>query len=83
LGDDTKNCQLFSAECSSLVDHTNGIKPVIDKVFGFDEVQAAYKHMASGAPEVRAARATCGRDEPRVCQLSPAADHGVVLALNR
>lgn len=27
----------------------NGIKPVIDKVFGFDEVQAAYKHMASGA----------------------------------
>ena len=28
---------------------TNGIKPVIDKVFGFDEVQAAYKHMASGA----------------------------------
>jgi NADPH:quinone reductase-like Zn-dependent oxidoreductase len=27
----------------------NGIKPVIDKVFGFDEVPAAYKHMASGA----------------------------------
>ena len=27
----------------------NGIKPVIDKVFGFDEVHAAYKHMASGA----------------------------------
>jgi NADPH:quinone reductase-like Zn-dependent oxidoreductase len=27
----------------------NGIKPAIDKVFGFDEVQAAYKHMASGA----------------------------------
>ena len=26
----------------------NGIKPVIDKVFGFDEVEAAYKHMASG-----------------------------------
>jgi NADPH:quinone reductase-like Zn-dependent oxidoreductase len=25
------------------------IKPVIDKVFGFDDVQAAYKHMASGA----------------------------------
>jgi NADPH:quinone reductase-like Zn-dependent oxidoreductase len=22
---------------------------MIDKVFGFDEVQAAYKHMASGA----------------------------------
>jgi NADPH:quinone reductase-like Zn-dependent oxidoreductase len=27
----------------------NAIKPVIDKVFGFDEVQAAYKHMAAGA----------------------------------
>ena len=27
----------------------NRIKPVIDKVFGFDEVQTAYKHMASGA----------------------------------
>ena len=27
----------------------NRIKPVIDKLFGFDEVQAAYKHMASAA----------------------------------
>jgi NADPH:quinone reductase-like Zn-dependent oxidoreductase len=27
----------------------NAIKPVIDKVFGFDEVKAAYQHMASGA----------------------------------
>ena len=27
----------------------NRIKPVIDKVVGFDEVQAAYKHMAAGA----------------------------------
>jgi NADPH:quinone reductase-like Zn-dependent oxidoreductase len=26
----------------------NAIKPVIDKVFGFDDVQAAYKHMAAG-----------------------------------
>jgi NADPH:quinone reductase-like Zn-dependent oxidoreductase len=26
----------------------NGIKPVIDKVFGFDQVQAAYRYMASG-----------------------------------
>jgi NADPH:quinone reductase-like Zn-dependent oxidoreductase len=26
----------------------NRIKPVIDKVFGFDEVKAAYQHMASG-----------------------------------
>src|ERR1700691_6045880 len=27
----------------------NKIKPVIDRVFGFDEAPAAYKHMASGA----------------------------------
>ena len=27
----------------------NRIKPVIDKVFGFDDVKAAYHHMASGA----------------------------------
>jgi NADPH:quinone reductase-like Zn-dependent oxidoreductase len=27
----------------------SGIKPVIDKVFGFDEVKAAYNHMAEGA----------------------------------
>jgi NADPH:quinone reductase-like Zn-dependent oxidoreductase len=27
----------------------NAIKPVIDKVFGFDEVKMAYQHMASGA----------------------------------
>ena len=27
----------------------NAIKPVIDKVFGFADAQAAYKHMASGA----------------------------------
>lgn len=27
----------------------NRIKPVIDKVFNFDEVQAAYRHMAAGA----------------------------------
>jgi NADPH:quinone reductase-like Zn-dependent oxidoreductase len=27
----------------------NKIKPVIDRVFGFDEVQAAYAHMAAGA----------------------------------
>jgi len=27
----------------------NKIKPVIDRVFGFDEAQAAYQHMASGA----------------------------------
>jgi hypothetical protein len=27
----------------------NGTKPMVDKVFGFTEVQAAYKYMASGA----------------------------------
>jgi NADPH:quinone reductase-like Zn-dependent oxidoreductase len=27
----------------------NGLKPVLDKVFAFDEAQAAYRHMASGA----------------------------------
>ena len=27
----------------------SAIKPVIDKVFGFDDVKAAYQHMASGA----------------------------------
>ena len=27
----------------------NAIKPVIDKVFAFDEAPAAYRHMASGA----------------------------------
>ena len=27
----------------------NKIKPVIDRVVGFDEVQAAYQHMAAGA----------------------------------
>jgi len=27
----------------------SALKPVIDKVFGFDDAQAAYRHMASGA----------------------------------
>jgi NADPH:quinone reductase-like Zn-dependent oxidoreductase len=27
----------------------NAIKPVIDKIFGFEEVQSAYGHMAAGA----------------------------------
>jgi NADPH:quinone reductase-like Zn-dependent oxidoreductase len=39
--------QMFEAMNRAIA--ANGIKPVIDKVFGFDEVQAAYKHMASGA----------------------------------
>jgi NADPH:quinone reductase-like Zn-dependent oxidoreductase len=39
--------QMFEAMNRAIA--AGGIKPVIDKVFGFDEVQAAYKHMASGA----------------------------------
>lgn len=39
--------QMF--EALNRVIAANAIKPVIDKVFGFDEVQAAYQHMASGA----------------------------------
>jgi NADPH:quinone reductase-like Zn-dependent oxidoreductase len=39
--------QMF--EAMNLAIAANGIKPVIDKVFGFDQVQAAYRHMASGA----------------------------------
>jgi NADPH:quinone reductase-like Zn-dependent oxidoreductase len=39
--------QMFEAMNRAIT--ANGIKPVIDKVFGFDEVHAAYKHMASGA----------------------------------
>jgi NADPH:quinone reductase-like Zn-dependent oxidoreductase len=39
--------QMFEAMNRAIA--ANGIKPVIDKVFGFDEVLAAYKHMASSA----------------------------------
>jgi NADPH:quinone reductase-like Zn-dependent oxidoreductase len=39
--------QMFEAMNRTIT--ANAIKPVIDKVFGFDEVHAAYKHMASGA----------------------------------
>jgi NADPH:quinone reductase-like Zn-dependent oxidoreductase len=39
--------QMFEAMNRAIA--ANGIKPVIDKVFGFDEAQAAYKHLASGA----------------------------------
>src|ERR1035437_1957948 len=39
--------QMFDAMNRAIA--ANAIKPVIDKVFGFDDVQAAYKHMASGA----------------------------------
>ena len=39
--------QMFEAMNRAIA--ANEIKPVIDKVFGFDEAQAAYQHMASGA----------------------------------
>jgi NADPH:quinone reductase-like Zn-dependent oxidoreductase len=39
--------EMFEAMNAAI--HANQIKPVIDKVFGFDDVQAAYKHMASAA----------------------------------
>jgi NADPH:quinone reductase-like Zn-dependent oxidoreductase len=38
--------EMFEAMNAAIV--ANKIKPVIDRVFGFDEVQSAYKHMASG-----------------------------------
>jgi NADPH:quinone reductase-like Zn-dependent oxidoreductase len=39
--------QMFEAMNRAIV--ANSIKPVLDKVFPFDEAQAAYRHMASGA----------------------------------
>jgi NADPH:quinone reductase-like Zn-dependent oxidoreductase len=39
--------QMFEAMNRAIA--ANGIKPVLDKVFPFDEAQAAYRHMASGA----------------------------------
>jgi NADPH:quinone reductase-like Zn-dependent oxidoreductase len=39
--------QMFEALNRAIA--VNRIKPVIDKVFGFDDVRAAYQHMASGA----------------------------------
>jgi NADPH:quinone reductase-like Zn-dependent oxidoreductase len=39
--------QMFEALNRTIA--ANKIKPVIDKVFGFDEVKAAYNHMAAGA----------------------------------
>jgi NADPH:quinone reductase-like Zn-dependent oxidoreductase len=39
--------QMFEAMNRAIT--ANRIKPVIDKVFGFDEAQAAYQHMAAGA----------------------------------
>jgi NADPH:quinone reductase-like Zn-dependent oxidoreductase len=39
--------QMFMAMNRAI--EVSALKPVIDKVFGFDEAQAAYRHMASGA----------------------------------
>ena len=39
--------QMFEAMSRAIA--ASGIKPVIDKLFPFDEAQAAYRHMASGA----------------------------------
>jgi NADPH:quinone reductase-like Zn-dependent oxidoreductase len=39
--------QMFEALNRAIT--ANAIKPVIDKVFGFDDAPAAYRHMASGA----------------------------------
>jgi len=39
--------QMFMAMNRAI--EVSGIKPIIDKVFGFDDAQAAYHHMASGA----------------------------------
>jgi len=39
--------QMFEAMSRAIA--ASGVKPVIDKVFPFDEAQAAYQHMASGA----------------------------------
>jgi NADPH:quinone reductase-like Zn-dependent oxidoreductase len=39
--------QMFEAMNRAMA--ANGIKPVLDKVFPFDEAQAAYRHMAAGA----------------------------------
>ena len=39
--------QMFEAMSRAIA--ASGIKPALDKVFPFDEAQAAYRHMASGA----------------------------------
>ena len=39
--------QMFEAMNRAIA--ANGLKPVLDKVFPFDEAQAAYRHMAAGA----------------------------------
>jgi NADPH:quinone reductase-like Zn-dependent oxidoreductase len=39
--------EMFAAMNAAIA--ANKIKPAVDRVFGFDEVQAAYQHMAAGA----------------------------------
>jgi NADPH:quinone reductase-like Zn-dependent oxidoreductase len=39
--------QMFEAMSRAIA--ASGMKPVLDKIFHFDEAQAAYRHMASGA----------------------------------
>jgi len=39
--------EMFEAMNAAIA--VSGIRPAIDRVFGFDETQAAYRHMASGA----------------------------------
>jgi NADPH:quinone reductase-like Zn-dependent oxidoreductase len=39
--------QMFEAMNRAIA--ASAIKPVIDRVFGFDDVKAAYQHMAAGA----------------------------------
>jgi NADPH:quinone reductase-like Zn-dependent oxidoreductase len=39
--------QMFEAMGRAIA--ASGIKPVLDNIFPFDEAQAAYRHMASGA----------------------------------
>jgi len=39
--------QMFDAMNRAI--ELNALKPVIDKVFGFNDAQAAYRHMAAGA----------------------------------
>jgi len=44
---DVGSTEMFEAMNGAIA--ANAIKPVVDKVFDFAEVQAAYRHMAAGA----------------------------------
>ena len=47
LGFSVGSTQMFEAMNRAIA--INGIKPIIDKTFAFDDVHAAYKYLASGA----------------------------------